>query len=402
MPTFISSSLPRYRPTLAVAAAAFLLGACSPAAPPPPAPAEVTVMKVVAAPVTVNDQLVAQTEAVQTVEIRGRVGGIVEKQVFRDGTPVKTGDLLFVIDQRPYVAALNQAKANLAQAQANQVNSRQVLDRIKPLLQDQAVSQQDVDAAVAKAGADQANVEALQAQVKNAELNLAYTEIRAPRDGIISKALVRPGAVIKDSDTLLTTLYSVDPIYVTTTLSETQLLELSRRYGTLTTDSRKAPAFKVLLTDGTEHPHPARLNFVDAAVDRTTDTIEIRASTANAEGLLRPGQFVRLVLPHDLPDTSIRVPQRAVQELQGTRSVLVVGADNKVEQRQVEATYRVGNDWIITKGLSPGELIVTEGSAKARPGSVVKPVAADANAAAAAPAAPPDAKAAPAADTKGK
>ena len=353
-------------------------------------------MQVTAGAVTVTDQLVAQTEAVQTVEIRPRVGGILERQAFRDGAQVKAGELLFVIDQRPYLSALTQAKANLAQAQANLVNSRQTLERVKPLLQDQAISQQDVDAAVAKAGADTANTDALKAQVNTAEVNLGYSEIRAPRDGIIGKALVRPGAVVKEADTLMTTLYSIDPMYVATTLSETQVLDLTKRYGALSVNNRQIPPFHLVLANGTEYPQRARLNFVAPAIDRTTDTLEVRVAVPNPEGLLRAGQFVRLLLPHELPATSIRVPQRAVQELQGTRSVMVVGADNKAEQRQVVATTRIGNDWIIAEGLQPGERVIVDGAAKARPGMEVKPLVGDPNAP------PPSAGAPPGADNKSK
>lgn len=162
-------------------------------APPQMPPPEVSVVKVAATPVTLFEEYVAQTEAVDTVEIRARVGGILERQAFVDGASVKKGDLLFVIDQQPYITGLAQAKAAVAQAQASYVNSKQNLARVRPLLADQAVSQQDVDAAVAKEAADGATMEAAKAQVKQAELNLDYTTIRAPRDGVISKALIKPG-----------------------------------------------------------------------------------------------------------------------------------------------------------------------------------------------------------------
>ena len=189
------------------------------AAPPAPPPPEVYVMKTAAEPISLTEEYVGQTEAVDTVEIRARVSGILEKQAFVDGSSVKQGDLLFVIDQQPFIAALAQAKATLAQATASHTNSKQNLERIRPLLADKAISQQDLDTAIAKEATDAANVEAARAQVKTAQLNLDYTSIAAPRAGLISKALIKPGGLVNASTTLLTTMYSVDPIYVNFAIS---------------------------------------------------------------------------------------------------------------------------------------------------------------------------------------
>jgi len=177
----------------------------------------------------VFEEYVGQTEAVDTVEIRARVSGILERQGFEDGARVKRGDVLFAIDPQPFIAALAQAKATLAQTQASHTNSKQNLERIRPLLADKAISQQDLDAAIAKDATDAANVEAARAQVRAAELNLEYATIHAPRDGVISKALIKPGGLVNASTTLLTTLYSVDPMYVNFTVSEQKLMQMQRQ-----------------------------------------------------------------------------------------------------------------------------------------------------------------------------
>jgi membrane fusion protein (multidrug efflux system) len=341
--------------------------------PPPP---EVSVITAVAQPVTVYEEYVAQTEAVDTVEIRARVNGVLERQAFEDGARVKKGDLLFVIDQQPYLAALAQAKAALAVVQANHVNSKQVLDRIRPLLADHAISQQDVDSASAKEAADAASVEAAKALLKTAELNYEYTTIRASRDGVISKALIKPGGLVNASSTLMTTLYSVDPIYVNFTISEQKLLEVQRQLKRNPgEDKSKSPPFRLRLVDGSEYQGVGKLNFVDAAVDAKSGTLQVRLSVPNPERSLRPGQFVRVVVPAQQSVDAIRVPQQAVQEMQGKRSVFIVDADNKVAYREITANTRLENDWLVEGGIKPGEVVIVEGVNKVRPGAPVKPVA---------------------------
>jgi membrane fusion protein (multidrug efflux system) len=388
------------------ALAAILLGlsACSGKGgnQPPPAP-EVSVLKTVAQPVTVYEEFVAQTEAVDTVEIRARVSGVLERQAFEDGARVKRGDLLFVIDQQPFIAALAQAKAALAQAQANHINTKQVLERIRPLLADQAISQQDVDSAVAKEAADAASEEAAKAQVTTAVLNLDYTTIRASRDGVISKALIKPGGLVNASTTLLTTLYSIDPIYVNFTISEQKLLDLQRQLKRNPGEEKgRAPPFRLRLVDGSEYRFAGKLNFVDAAVDPKSGTLQVRLSVQNPDRQLRAGQFVRVVVPAMQDITAVRIPQQAVQEIQGKRSVFVVDAEGKAAYREIVANTRLDNDWLVESGLKSGELVIVEGVNKVRPGMPVKPVPvtpADANGGKSAPEKPP---AAPAKNEPGK
>src|SRR5215471_9332672 len=343
---------------LSMLALGALAGCGQQGGPPAPPPPDVSVIKIAPTAVTVFEDYAAQTEAVDTVEIRARVGGILERQAYVDGATVKRDELLFVIDRLPYIAALEQAKGNLAQAE--------------PLLSDQAISQQDYDAALAKQRSDAANVEALRAQVRQAELNLTYTTIRAPRDGVVSRAQIRPGGLVNASTTLLTTLYSIDPMHVNFVVGERQLLELRQLLGR---QGKLADAsFRVKLIDGSDYPYPGKLNFVDAAVDPRNGTLQVRISVPNPERALKPGQFVRVVIPARERANAIRVPQRAVTELLGTQSVFVVGADGKAASRQIVATTRVGNDWIVDRGLEPGELVIVDGISKVRAGSPVKPV----------------------------
>lgn len=354
-----------------------LLGALSACGPKPnaaqaPPPPEVAVVRVTASPVTLSEDYAAQTEAVETVEIRARVGGILERQAFQDGAQVKKGALLFVIDSKPYAAALAQARANLQQARAAHLNSAQILERFKRLIDSRAISQQDLDSAVAKERADAASMAAGEAQVQQAQLNLDYTTIRAPRDGVLSRALIKPGGLVVASSTLLTTLYSQGPIYVGFTIGEQKLAELQRQYDLR--DTNKSPDFKLKLLDGSDYQYSGKLNFVDAAVDARNGTLPVRVLVPNPDGVLRPGQFVRVIVPGRTNPDAILVPQKAVQEIQGKRSVYVVGPDNKATSRDISANNRVGNDWLVEKGLQPGETVIVEGIAKVQPGAAVKPV----------------------------
>jgi membrane fusion protein, multidrug efflux system len=353
-------------------AGAALLGGCTrpqaqPAAPPPP---EVSVIEVKPAPVTVYNEYVAQTQAPDTIEIRAQVTGLLERQAFADGARVKKGELLYVIDRRPFEAQVAQAKAGLAQAEANLVNAKQNLARNARLIAQKAVSQQDYDTAMAQERSGSALVEAQRALLRNAELNLEFATVRAPREGFMSSSQVKPGALITAQQTLLTTLYSSDPMWVYFTLSEERALQLQKA------GRRPDPStpFRIRLADGTEYPLTGRLDFVDAALDQKSGTLAVRITVPNPERLLRPGLFVRVTVPAlDNPE-AIRVPQQAVQELQGTQSVYVVAAGDKVESRQIVASRRVGNDWVVASGLAAGERVVVEGISKVRPGAPVRPV----------------------------
>ena len=225
------------------------------------------------------------------------------------------------------------------------------------------MSKQDYDTALAGEQAAAAGVDAQKALVRSAEINLGFTVLRAPRDGVISKSLVKPGALITSQVTLLNTLYSSDPMYVYFSVSETRLAEMTRLFKRPAgEDPGQAPTFRIRLLDGSEYRSPGQLNFVDAALDEKTGTLRARLSVPNPERVLRPGQFVRVIVPAlERPD-AIRLPQKAVQELQGLKTVFVVGDDGKAVQRQIEAQYRIGSDWVVDKGLTAGDVVVVEGT----------------------------------------
>src|SRR6266702_3795748 len=364
------------RTALVLSLASLALGGCKgsaqPQAPPPP---EVSVIEVKPGPVVVNNEYVAQTQAPDTIEIRSQVTGLLERQAFADGARVKKGDMLYVIDQRPFQAQLAQAKASVAQAEANLVNAKQNLARNSRLIAQKAVSQQDYDTAVAQERASAALVEAQRALLRNVELNLEFATIRASRDGFMSSSQVKPGSLITAQQTLLTTLYSSDPMWVNFSLSEDRFLELQKtlkRPPGERTDL--APPFHIRLADGSDYTFTGKLNFIDATIDQKSGTLQVRVSVPNPDRALRPGLFVRVIVAAFENPSAIRVPQQAVQELQGLKSVYVVAAGDKAEPRQIVAGYRVGNDWVVSSGLAPGDRVVVEGLGKLRPGAPVKPV----------------------------
>ena len=363
---------------LALSITSLVLGGCKgnalPQAPPPP---EVSVIEVKPGAVTVNNEYVAQTQAPDTIEIRSQVTGLLERQVFDDGARVKKGDVLYVIDQRPFQAQLAQAKASLAQAEANLVNAKQNLARNSRLIAQKAVSQQDYDTAVAQERSGTALVEAQKALLRNVELNLEFATLRASRDGFMSSSQVKPGSLITAQQTLLTTLYSSDPMWVNFSVSEGRLLELQRQLKRPPGERPDlAPTFRIRLADGTDYTLPGKLNFIDATLDQKSGTLQVRISVPNPDRVLRPGLFVRVIVPAFESPSAIRIPQQAVQELQGLKSVYVVSADDKAESRQIAATHRIGSDWVVDSGLTSGDRVVIEGIGKIKPGATVKPVVA--------------------------
>jgi membrane fusion protein (multidrug efflux system) len=280
--------------------------------------------------------------------------------------------VLYVIDQRPFESQQAQARAGLAQAEANLVNAQQNLARNGRLIAQKAVSQQDYDTAVAQERASAALVEAQKALLRNTELNVEFTTIRASRDGTMSVSQVKPGALIQAQQTLLNTLYSSDPMWVYFAISEERMLQVQK---SIRRPDQTTP-FRIRLADGTDYKLVGRLDFVDAAIDQKSGTLQVRVSVPNPDRSLRPGQFVRVTVPALDSPNAIRVPQQAVQELQGSKSVFVVAAGDKVEARRVVAHLRIENDWVIAEGLAAGDRVVVEGSGKLRPGIVVKPTAA--------------------------
>jgi membrane fusion protein (multidrug efflux system) len=359
------------RLTLCVGSAMLLLTACGKGPAPPPRP-EVATVAIAPQAATVFTDYVAQTEAVNTVEIRPRVGGVLEKQLPIEGEHVKVGALLFVIDQQPYVAALAQAKAALAQSEAALVQSRRDLARAKSLSEIDAVSQQELDAAVARNDANLASVDAGRAQVRTATLNLGYTTLTSPIDGVMGRAQLRLGGLVTANTTVLTTLYQTDHMYVNFSISEQRLLILQRQLGRAPNqNSPTPPPFRILLADGSEYPQRPRLNFIDPAVDQRTGTLAIRLEVDNPEHLLHAGQFARVEVAATQLSDAIVLPQRAIQELQGKYYVWIVDSESKAQQRDVQMGPRIGNDWQVQQGLKAGDVVVVDGVQRLKPGTVV-------------------------------
>jgi membrane fusion protein (multidrug efflux system) len=356
---------------LALALATLTLVACSRKAPTPPA---VGVSTVVIKPqaATVGADYVAQAEAVNTVEIRPRVGGILERQLPIEGEHLKVGEVLFVIDRQPYIAALAQAQAGLAQSQAALIESQRDLARAKSLSEIDAVSQQELDAAVAKDNANRASVDANRAAVRTATLNLGYTTITSPIDGVMGRAQLRLGALVTPNTSLLTTLYQTDRMYVNFSISEQRLLSLQRELGRAPNQkSTSAPPFRIFLADGSEYPQVPRLNFIDPAVDQRTGTLAIRLEVDNPQHLLHAGQFARVRVAEAQLRDAVVLPQRAIQELQGKYYVWIVDEKGRAQQRDVQMGPRIGNGWQVQQGLKAGEVVVVEGVQRLKPGSAV-------------------------------
>ena len=358
----------------AVVATALLLSACGGGSAPAPHRQPVTAIRVIAHPVATSEDYPAQLEASNTVEIRPRVGGVLERQAAVEGQHVRSGQVLFEIDQQPYRAALAQAQGALAQAEAAKAQAARDLARARPLSQLDALSQRELDAAVAANDSATAQVRAGEASVKTAELNLGYTTVRSPIDGVMSRAQIRIGGLVNAYTTLLTTVYQTDPLYVNFSIGEQRLLDLQRELGR--PPDQRNPShrqFKILLADGTEYPAPAQLNFVDAAVDLRTDTLPVRLAIPNPKELLRAGQYVKVVAETGPRPAALVVPQRAVLELQDRNYVWIVDADGHAQTRDVVMGPRVGQDWLVEKGLASGDLVIVDGVQKLRPGTLVEP-----------------------------
>jgi membrane fusion protein (multidrug efflux system) len=366
--------------TLGPVAVAALLSACDrgkegdkakqAAAAPPPA---VVVAEVVRKTVPLYGEFVAQTDARETVEIRARVQAFLEAQHFTEGTVVKKDQLLFTLDKREYEAKLQQALAELEVAKAKLGKMETDERRLKPLAERRAVPQQDYDNAAANLLSAQAAVSAARAKVVAVELDLSYCTIKSPIAGLIGRRLVAPGNLVgKGEATLLDTVSSIDPIRVNATISEAEYLRFSA--ASKERGNEHAP-LELMLADGSVFPHKGKLVIVDRAVDQKTGTLTIAAEFPNPEGLLRPGQFGRVRAVIAMVSDAILVPMRAVQEVQGMKSVLVVGADNTVALRPIQPGETVGDLLIVRDGVKPGERVIVDGLQKARPGAKVNPSA---------------------------
>ncbi|WP_429173408.1 efflux RND transporter periplasmic adaptor subunit [Aeromonas salmonicida] len=344
----------------------------------PPVPVVVAEAKLTDVPLTT--EMVGETAGYREIEVRSRVNGILLERTYVEGQPVTAGQELFLIDPAPYKVALEQAKGALAQEQARFNKARADRDRIIPLFKRKVVSRKDYDDTIANYEAAIASRQAAQATVKEAELNLSYTQVTAPIDGMASKSSQSEGSLISTNanSSLLTTITQYNPLYVNFSYSEQDRLnfETSVRKGLIEAKDTTNWRTHIRLADGSVYPQAGKLNFSDNRVDPQTGTIRARAIFDNKEGVLLPGQFVRLTIDLGIRKNAIVVPARAIVQSQADRMVMVVDGDDKVVPRPVRLGPAIAEGVLIESGLDAGERYIVEGLMKARPGSIVKPVSA--------------------------
>ncbi|MDI6633636.1 efflux RND transporter periplasmic adaptor subunit [Pantoea dispersa] len=339
-------------------------------------PPEVGVVTLKNEPLKITTELPGRTSAFRVAEVRPQVSGIILKRNFVEGSDVKAGDSLYQIDPATYQAAYDSAKGDLAQAQANARVAQLTVNRYKPLLGTKYISQQDYDNAAATAAQTAAAVQAAQANVETARINLAYTKVTSPISGRIGKSSVTEGALVSNGQTTaLATVQQLDPMYVDVTQSSDDFLRLRGELesGQLKQNDGKANV-TLLMQNGSAYSQPGKLEFSDVTVDETTGSITLRAIFPNPDHRLLPGMFVRARLDEGTNPTALLVPQTGVTRTPtGEATAMVVGADNKVEVRKITANQAFGDKWLVTDGLKEGDRVITVGIQRAKPGAQVTP-----------------------------
>lgn len=359
-------------------AAALLLSACSgdkaaqPAAAAPQA-LPVTVIEVAPTQAPLVVEAVAQAEGAREVEVRARVSGILEKWLFREGEPVKAGQMLFRIERAPFEIALAQAKARLAEAQAVEEQTAREAQRLTGLVDEKAISQKEFDDARSASAVARAAVKSAEAAVREAELNLSYTQVSAPVAGVTGRAHRSEGSLVNTgSDSLLTTIAQINPIWVRFSLSDNDLAGVPGGRAAV----RSFREVELQLPDGSILPQRGRINFSASRIDPALGTLEMRAEFANADAVVLPGQFVRARVIAGERDNVFLVPQAAVTQTESGPVVMLANAEGKVEPRPVKLGQWQGKDWVVTGGLQAGDRVIVDNLIKLRPGAPVAPRAA--------------------------
>ncbi|HEX3395373.1 MAG TPA: efflux RND transporter periplasmic adaptor subunit [Steroidobacteraceae bacterium] len=354
-----------------------LLAACHKAAPPPKPPPEVGIITLRAQPVSIVTELPGRTVAYRIAEVRPQVNGVILKRLFIEGSQVKVGQQLYQIDPAPFQASYESAQASLARAQATATSTRLLAQRYKPLSEARAVSQQDYDNALASSEQAVADVAAAKAAVDTARINLAYTKVFAPISGRTGRSAVTEGALVgANQTTSLVVIQQLDPIYVDVTQASTVLLRLQREFadGLLKKVGDAQAEARLVLEDNTPYSQAGKLQFTEVTVDPGTGSVSLRAIFPNPNNTLLPGMFVRERLEEGVNEKGLLVPQRAVaRNERGEPTVTVVGADNKAAARTLKTDRAIGDQWLVTDGVAPGDRIIVLGIQGVRPGAEVHP-----------------------------
>ncbi len=380
-----TSSQPLFRSAAAVALSALVLAACSggkeqqggaPGAGAPPQAPAVTVMTVASGSVPMVTELPGRTTPYLIAELRPQVTGILTQRAFDEGSEVKAGQVLYRIDDAPYQAAHDSAKAALARAEANAQVARIKAERHAGLVKIDAVSKQANDDTQAALKQAQAEVAAAKAALDKARIDLDYTRLKSPISGRIGRSAVTPGALVTANQTqALATVQQLDPIYVDLTQSSADMLRMRAEIaaGRMQTGAKGEVPVKLILEDGSEYAVEGRLALSEVTVDEGTGSVTLRAKFSNADGVLLPGMYVRARLPQGTRSDAILVPHKALsRDPLGNALVMVVNAESKVEARPVKVAQSLGSDWVVTGGLAAGERIIVEGLQKAHPGAPVQ------------------------------
>jgi membrane fusion protein (multidrug efflux system) len=346
-------------------------------APPAPVP-EVSTVTVQTQKIMLSTELPGRTSAYRIAEIRPQVSGLILKRLFTEGSGVKAGQVLYQIDPAPFQAALDNAQAALGRAEANLPAIRSRAERYREVLADKAVSQQDYDDAVAAMTQVKADIQYWKATVETARINLGYCRVTAPISGRIGKSNVTEGAIVTAYQPVaLATIQQLDPIYVDVPQSTTELLRLKRclEDGRLKSHGTNQNKVKLILEDGTAYPPEGTLQFRDVTVDPTTGSVILRVVFTNPEGVLLPGMFVRAVIKEGVNEQAILIPQQGVsRDPKGNPVSLIVDAEGKAQQRMLTLDRAIGDKWLVSAGLAPGNRVIVEGMQRVRPGAAVKVV----------------------------
>jgi len=375
--------------------AVFALAGCSrnstaagPTQPPPP---EVAVVTIAPQKAVLTTELSGRTAPYLIAEVRPQVGGIIQQRLFEEGAVVKAGQVLYRIDPASYQAAHDSAAAALARAEAQLTPARLKAERYRELGKINAISHQDLDDAEAAFKLAEAEVAAARAALQTARINLDYTTVKAPIGGRIGRSSVTTGALVTtNQDAALATIQKLDKVYVDVTQASADLLKLKRELasGMLKGARADQATVRLLLEDGSRYDQPGTFQFSDVTVNPSTGSVTLRTVFPNPDEVLLPGMYVRAILEEGTMDQAILVPQQGVtRNPAGKALVMVVGAEEKVEPRVIEVARTVGDAWLVSGGLQPGDRVILEGTQKARPGTVVKAVPFGAPAAASQPAA---------------